>query len=287
MTDIPQYEYCGTIVKSQSQIIFQSGEVEILLTPPSFTETVEVEVPNYNQSTQYGATVLLSGITVETDVPQTDPEYPDNYDPALGFTIRGLGVKTSNAKVDSAEIRFKLTGRFELGPADRIAMNKAIKKATVKMIVHYTVVQHYNETAVTYDDHGYKLEYPPPQFPFPQKIEPASVEQRRLEIQVESGMPLVIPGLTGFDFRLFESTENGDYIRKISVMVDLLEYNSSSGIAVLDVNGYASNSSIIAYETMENDFSANLALIQIQSGLIKQFCSNGSFETGRTTIPVN
>ncbi len=286
MTDTPYFEYSGTKVLSRGDAFFISGHVLMLVKGDSFTNSSQVIIQNPHIKPDSQAAIFISGLSIDTDFPQPDPLYPVTYDPALGYTIKGLGARAENISISSGQIKFTIIGRFEPGPADRKEMNLAIEKAVIPMKIFFTVVEPGKGGEITKGSVNYELTYPPPQFPFPQNIEPASDTLRRLEIWGAPGMPLAFPAITGFDFRLFKSVENGDYIRKISVMVKLLEYDSATGKGVLDVNGYASNSSLIAYEVMENGFSASVALVQLEKGAIEPIYLSGYFETGRTEFPL-
>jgi hypothetical protein len=55
-------------------------------------------------------------------------------------------------------------------------------------------------------------------------------------------------------------------MREISVQSTLLDYEKKTGEAEIDLDGYASNASTFTFETMENDFEATVALVQLGSG---------------------
>ena len=93
-------------------------------------------------------------------------------------------------------------------------------------------------------------------------------------------------GLEGFNLALFGSVEKGDYIRELSVQAELLDYNPSTGEAVVDLDGFASNASLLTYEIMETDFEARLALVQLPDGSVEQRRIQREFEVGQTAIPL-
>jgi len=68
------------------------------------------------------------------------------------------------------------------------------------------------------------------------------------------------------------------------VRTDLLSYDPTTGKAMLDVDGFASNASLLTYERMENAFSARLALIQLPQGSAVPGDKVVEFETGETTM---
>jgi len=228
---------------------------------------------------------LLAGLTLTTDVPQVDPLYPPGYDPSHGYTSRGIGAGVADLEVAGGVARFEVWVRCAHGPADRTDMNLAMQHARTLAWVHVLLVG-LDRGAVTEAAHAYTLEYPPPPLLFAREYPRAPEVLRRMEIEGVPGLTVPFVGLASFDFRLFGSVAEGDYMREFSVSARLLSHDPATGRAVLDVDGYASNVGLLTYETMENDFAAGIVLLQIPSGTAEAGTVLQAFETGRTFLPL-
>ena len=53
------------------------------------------------------------------------------------------------------------------------------------------------------------------------------------------------------------------------------------------MDGFASNVGLLTYETMENDFSADIVLFQLPDGSVAPARLEQPFETGETYLPLS
>jgi len=284
--DIPSVSYDYSAMNSEAAA-FSTVAVPITIDAPSPTgsasATVVLAEHGMEGYEQYVA--LLSGLTLTTDVQQVDPLYPAAYNPSYGYTSRGIGAGVSGLAVAGGELRFSAWVHFEHGRADRPDMNQALEHARTRAVAHVLLVG-IRGGAITAGTNAYFLEYPPPPLLFAKEYSHAPEELRRTEIVGVPGLPEAVAGLTAFDFRLFGSVSEGEYMREFSVSAHLLSYDPVSGRAVLDVDGFASNVGLITYETMENDFSAGLVLLQLPGGTVTPGSLNHAFETGEILLPL-
>jgi len=287
MSDTPSVAYAYNAVDGGDNAAFYPVAVSLWLDAPADEAEIDVDVSLADAQLDGYAhhAVLLNGLELRTDVEQVDPDYPDNYDPALGYTSRGIGAAVRDLQVADGVARFVAHARFDLGPADRRKMNRAIEHARTKAVVHALLIG-YNEGNVAAAEHGYSVSYDhrlllQPDYPH------APEELRQLTITGAPGYPVAFAGLQSFDFRLFASVEEGDYIREFSVMASLLDYDETTGEALIDLDGYASNAGWLTYEDLENDFTATIALVQWPSGQATAGEKFVEFDTGEQemTLP--
>lgn len=285
LTDLPGYEYGYFAVDSPGNIRFVSMDVELWIDPPTYESSrhIVLSLPELGLSGFTKITVLLSGLTLSTDVEQIDPQYPEDYRPDLGYTSRGIGAGVRNIVKNGAVLGFDVGAKFELGLADRPDMNAAILRARTKAVVRLQIVA-LREGNIHCAGHGYFLEYDPPRLLGQPNYDHAPVGLREFVVQGTPGIANAFIALQSFDFKLFGSVTEGDYIRAFSVKADLLAYNPQSGQAEIDLDGFASNAGLLTYETMENDFTATLALIQFANGAARAGSISNTFETGEAEV---
>ncbi|MFB6264080.1 MAG: hypothetical protein ABEL76_10720, partial [Bradymonadaceae bacterium] len=85
-------------------------------------------------------TAMLVGFEFDTDIPQPG-HFPDAYDPAHGYTTRGLGVDVEVTAIDDGAISLDYWVRFGFGAAmDRPYHNEALLDARVGVEVHVALV---------------------------------------------------------------------------------------------------------------------------------------------------
>lgn len=288
MTDTPLYRYGYVAVDAPHHVGFAGLEVVVDIQSPGHTAwrsaLVDLEANRLAGFESY--TAFLVGLRLETDVEQTDPDYPESYDPALGYTSRGIGAGVGDVSVSEDLLAFPVWARFEHGLADRPTMNNAIPHARTRATLSLLVMG-INGGKATATEHGYTMTYDTPRFLFQPNYEHAPVAMRQVAIDGAPGLPVAFVGLRSFNFALFGSVEKGDYLRELSVHADLVAYDGSTGRAQIDLDGYASNASTAFTElTMENDFSASVVLVQLPAGRVARGDSSGFFQTGQQQIPL-
>jgi len=285
-TDAPSVSYAYFAVDCGAAA-FASVSVPVTIDAPSPAGSASgaVALAEHGLAGRERYAALLAGLALTTDVPQTDPLYPPEYDPAYGYTSRGIGAGVTGLAVEGGVARFDVWVRFEHGPADRPDMNEALKHARTRAVVH-VLLAGLDGGAVTEEPRAYTLEYPPPPLLFAREYPRAPEELRRMEIAGVPGLPVAAVGLASFEFRLFGPVAEGDYMREFSVSADMVSHDPAAGRAVVDVDGFASNVGLLTYETMVNDFSAGVVLLQLPSGTARPGELREAFDTGETVLPL-
>ena len=140
----------ATFAVHQSQItaegfVVAHGSVEVITGPDGvIDETVTIDVPGIGDAA--AVTSAFRGFSILTDVEQS-AEYGE-YDPALGYCVKGFGFSVGEPVVDGDTATVKLGGSLRWGPAgeddplyeQRIPMNEAIPFAQTAAKVHFTVI---------------------------------------------------------------------------------------------------------------------------------------------------
>ena len=287
-TDIPILNYRYFAVDAGPDAAFVSYRHDLTIDAPQDIAN-DVVVIDLEQSGLAGFehyAVFLAGLTLDTDVEQIDPDYPPDYDPALGYTSRGIGAGISDVTVTDGKLTFGLWARFELGAADREDMNSAIAHARTQATVHMLVAG-FDNAAVTSKDHAYQVQYDPPRLVLQPQYDHAPEAMRRFSIQGQPGFDQAFVALQSFNLKLFGSVDRGDYIRTLSVDANLLSYDPATGAAQVDLDGFASNASTaFTEETLENDFTGRVALVQLAGGTVSAGEKTMEFETGADQVPL-
>ena len=237
----------------------QHGEA-ILTIGPDGTGTTTVEIDDFNADV-----VLLSGFEINTDIEQSS-EYPDNYDPALGYTSRGFGMAVElneNGDVD-------VTGSVRWGPRDREDMNEALRHAQSQLTVWWTAISGVDATESFHMVKSQDLAHDPP-----------NSEQSSLsEVLPWNGTG--IAGISGFDLNLFDTDggEGGDYLRSFGV--EMVPNRNASAPEVL-------SSEILTYSalelgTMSMDVEAHAVWIPLKQYQVEVTSWEGIHDIGAHNI---
>ena len=215
--DNPWFVYDYMAVDSPD-IRFIPGRTVLYVKGPDFTtkKRVNIGLPDLGDFESSTAEVLIRGFELNTGIEQTDPQYPEDYDPSLGYTSKGMGLRVYDPTLGDAGASFTAWCRFEPAEADRDDMNSAIPPSTTRIVLDYLVVLVSAGNTVR-KEHSYTLTYSEPTLLWEQKIEHADDSLRRMNIQGASGIRTAFIGLTAFNWRLFGDSSRGDYIRELNV----------------------------------------------------------------------
>ncbi len=183
--------------------------------------------------------VVIDGLELETDVAQP-AAYPADYDPADGYSVRGIGARVANVRREGDDLRFDVAARFALGRREgRPEMNRAIAVARTRATVHFAIVALPREPAagsVAYREqhrgHGDAL----------LAVCRPAPSATALEIEGAPGL-VAAPALRSFSVDLFPDEEEaaGDDVRELSIRVAGFGHDEGSGRASMRVEGYATN----------------------------------------------
>ncbi len=291
MDDTPLLDYRYQTAHSPDILGFATGKADFALSAPENQAEQQVDVSLVQESLtgfdHYA--VLVTGVEYDTRVEQ-GPDYPDDYDPAHGYTSRGIGAwcKDVTLSDDGATLSFTAGLRFDHAPSDRANMNRAIPEAKTKGALYYTVVGVENgalQTATV----DYTLRYPEPVPLEDQVIEHAATDLRRVEIARDPDLPDALVGVTAFNFVLdpdAEADAEGDvpigyYIREFAVLAELAEWETGSETGIVDFDGYASNATgFFAFYPLISQFTGEVAVIQYDGVSPSTFQLQEAFSTG-------
>lgn len=249
--------------------------------------------------------VLIEGFRIDTDVEQTE-DYPDDYNPAHGYTVRGLGASADVTAVTDGEIDLHYQLRFEPGPSpDRENLNRAVQHARVSGRLDVLLIG-LSDAPTASDSVNYRVEYPEPKVAEDDDFPPAPKEKRRVVLEGTPDRPRGFWGIGAFDFDLSpridctsdrdcpagercletgectdELGEPGFYLRELSVDIALEEYDRDEGTAAFLFDGYASNATnLVGFWPMRSDFVGTVRWIQAENAS-PQTRYESEFETGR------
>lgn len=252
---------------------------------------------------------VIGGFRLDTDSPQPDT-YPEEYDPALGYTSRGLGFDVeASREPGSAVIELRWSIRFEHGATFdgfiRPDMNAAIAHAQSAALLEVIVVA--SSDPATTREVQWLQETEEPYRATTEREPAVDVSLRTLELS-GSGDATGVAALSAFQFRLYPDAAcsadrdcdqgdtcgadgecvlpfgpPGDYVRQLATGVEVVGVDETTGAATVVVDGYASTASeAFAFRPLEHNFSARVAWFQAASATHWRFA--GTQPTGTRTI---
>ncbi len=204
------------------------------------------------------AVAFISGFTLDTDVAEQGAGYPEDYDPALGYTSLGFGVQLG--EVDGEEV--SVAARFAHGPSGeadvpgitegREAMDAAIPYARTRARIRVTAVGFRGDREDLRYEEEVALPYDPPY---------SDQTLSELAAVSESGRA-ALPGWRGFDLIVNGGEGNmGDYLRSFGVLLDPTRLDPG-----LDgtVSAGATNSSAFELAPLSYRFTGDLAVLHLK-----------------------
>ncbi len=236
------------------------AEVPLSIGPSGIArEDVSVDMDSIGLASEGVVTVALTGLRWDMDTPQSD-EFPDDYDPAEGWTPQVLGAGVEGVTVSDGQLSFSLWLEFRAGSLDREDMNDAIEFLTIDGSLGYVVLAADGAHSVGQLQAAAWYPIDPPNSDIP-VIDAA---QRTVSIDGEDGLPLAVPLVHSWRFVLNrELDEEGRYLRALSAALEQFEYSAEDGRATLVMDAYCSHSSVIEEGELQVEFSAELGLLQI------------------------
>jgi hypothetical protein len=213
------------------------GQTTILLDAADEGETLALfDLGLAGMSSAPAVAVVIDGLELRTNVAQSTL-YPGDYDPADGYSTRGIGAWISGVERAGDDLRFMAGARFALGTRDRPEMDRATAVARTQAVVHWAVIAlpvepgrgtvSYRETHRAHGDATLAVCRP----------EPGTTA---LAIEGAPGLRAA-PAIAGFRLRLFpDDAPEGDDVRELSIRVHDFAIDAS-GRATMRVEGYATN----------------------------------------------
>lgn len=258
--------------------------------------------------TGYPAVVpLIAGLGIDTDTDQSDA-YPDEYDPAHGYTVSTLGASVEAEQVggDAIEVAY----RFEFGAGaspDRPPLNDTLAHARVDGRLDVLLVGT-TPNRVHRGANSYTEAYPVPETGTDDEFDHVSPERQRVVVDGSAGLPAGIFGFQSFAFDLEarldclggddcpageSCTDDGSctrnfgppgfYLRELTVDLRLDDYDRQTGRATFLVDGFASNSTrFVGFYSLESSFRGRFAWLQVP-GAGTTTRADRKFDTGSTS----
>ncbi|MGM0556894.1 MAG: hypothetical protein ACQEVA_10995 [Myxococcota bacterium] len=253
---------------------------------------------------------LIEGVSFHTGIEQ-NTKYPTKYDPANGYTMRGIGAETRISALNPEDIELEYMLRFETGiaPDWRPNMNEARNHAVVRGHLDVLLIG-LNEAPTHREQVSYDVAYPEPTFGN-RKQTPPNGEMIETAVNGTPGRSPGFAGLSRWDFDMefpIECDDNsdcpggetciedrarctnkqgplGDYIKTLQVSVKQTDYDPETGEAGFEVVGYASNSSSgIVFAPLEYHFDSELVWVQADGAAQPREIVRNRFDTGETSI---
>jgi hypothetical protein len=266
LPDAPAYRLAWRRVRSGALAVAY-GESSLSVGPPGLAQaTVTLDaaasdapagLPGIASSEQIA--VVLRGLTLDTSVPQV-PGFPAAYDPADGWTPKGMGAGVSAARrASSGTIEFDVWVRFEPGPLDRPDMNAAVPFAVVGATLEWTLVGWEDGSLLPLRADGRAFYVSDPPY---SEIPEIDAALRTVAVQAGEGRSLALPLLRSWDLRLNRTLgEEGRYLRAWDAGIADFGYSADDGLASLLFDAYASHSSAFEEGDLELEFSAEAAIL--------------------------
>jgi hypothetical protein len=253
---------------------------------------------------------LIEGVSFHTGVEQ-NAGYPTKYNPANGYTMRGIGAETRISALTPEDIDLEYMLRFETGiaPDWRPNMNEARRHAVVRGHLDVLLVG-LNDTPVHRQKVAYDVAYPEPTFGNRTQT-PPSGDMIQFTVDGDQNEPSGFAGLSRWNFDMefpIDCDENsdcpggetciedegrctkkqgplGDYIKTLQVSVKQTDFDPQNGRAQFEAVGYASNSSAgIVFAPLEYDFDAEFVWAQADGAAQRREIVRNRFNTGETSI---
>jgi predicted small lipoprotein YifL len=253
---------------------------------------------------------LVEGFGFQTDVEQSDA-YPDDYDPAQGYTMRGIGASVeASADRETVELDYRL--RVEPGTSpDREPHNRAVPHARLQGRLGVLLVG-VSDTPVATGSVAYSYQHDKPAAFEEDDFSPAARGKQLLTLQGDPEAGRGVFGIRSFDIELTpdlacsqdgdcpagetcrddgscteELGEPGFYLRELTVDLSLESFDESTGEANFLFDGYASNASqAVGFWSMQADVSGDVAWLQT-GGSSETHRWESDFETGSTSFELD
>lgn len=235
-TDAPEYRMRMSRVSSSAWAIYQ-GETEAIVGPDGVLSASEL-VDDPAVLAFPNQVVLLRGFALDTDVAQTE-DYPEDYDPAYGYTSRGFAFEVGEPTVSGEGLSFDVDGLVRWAVQDRDDMNAAIPYASTGVRVAWTVIGF--DGASQSQDFSASVTYPH-EAPYSAQP-PFGADDLPLSLGGETAAG--VAGLRRLDLLVDaqDGSEEGDYLRSFGL--ELVPEGEDPGAFEGYARGEITNSSLI------------------------------------------
>lgn len=212
--------------------------------------------------------VVLRGFEINTDTEQSD-DYPEDYDPALGYTSKGFGMSVEQ----TGDTEITATTHLRWGGRDRADMNGAIPHAQTDVVVYWTAISGLSSSETVTFSGEQELAHTPP-----------NSEQSGLSGDLDWGGH-GISAIRRFDLILEDQDggDGGDYIRSAGVEIA----PKTEGSAPESISAEILTTSAIELGTMRMECSVDAVWIPLDPTLsaIEGVTISGTHAIGQHTVP--
>jgi hypothetical protein len=282
------------IEAAPEQIGVHRVRVEARMGPePTFCDRLELDREAIRLQGYPHVEVFVAGFDLSTREPGLPGQEATGYDPALGWTVRGLGARAAldPTSLDGPTLALDWCLRFEPGLAkDRLNLNQALPLARWRGGLDLLVVGVATPDHARRADVGYTLTYPMPEPLQDQEIPPATPAQQALDLPGPPGMGAGLVGFAAFDFLLdpdpaCEWDEDcplgatcdlddtvcrsplgppGYYVRELTAGIRLGALDPTTGTLAVAVDGYASNATrFLEFYALRHTFQATVVRVAL------------------------
>lgn len=288
-TDVPRVAWAGQRVQVDPAVlgvarvrvlleIGAEGEVERQLT----LTRADLHLLHYPR-----VVALIEGLALDTDVPQ-DAGYPEDYDPAHGYTSRGIGAWARVTAEGDEALAVTAGARFAHGTSDRPDMNGAIPFARTGATLDLLLLG-VAEADVIEGQVDYTLTTQKPAFLNDEPCTEPTEQDADLALQGPAGAAPGLVGWTSFRFDLDPAEEEGAgyYIRELRVDLSPLAAPDAQGRLALRADGFACNASrFVAFYALRSRFQGAVAWIPVDVDTAPVVIEQ-AFDTGSAAYPLD
>ena len=236
-----------------------------LLVGPEGTEQTNVAIDMTDASL-----VVLQGFSFNTDIEQSE-DYPDEYDPALGYTSRGFGMGVSLSDDGSVDV----SASVQWGPRDREDMNNAMAFAQTEVTVHFAALTGFSSSEGAHYAGTQDLAHDPP----------LSDQQGLSERLSWNGFGFA--AIESFELELFDTDggDGGDYLRSFGV--ELAPTENGNPPSTIEAEILTTAPLELGTMSMAANVNAVWIPLDASSSRIEGVTVSGSHPVGSHSVPID
>lgn len=268
-TDTPMYRVRYQEVSGSGVTILRDS-VRLSVGPePEETGTLTFDVAGIPPASSLVA--VIGGFELDTGVAQGE-DYPDDYNPAYGYTSNGFGIRLGEVTRDSDTATVPVTGSVRWGPQDREDMNAAIPYAVTELGVDVVLIAAPGEPEVQSVSGESAYEHDPPY-----SEQPAMTTSVAFAEAAEG-----VVGWRSFDLTANASGADageGEYLRAFGM--ELVPTGAETTGWDGEVTATLSSSSAIEFTDFQAAFSGEIVRVASPDVYAEHWLVSGSHPTGQ------
>ncbi len=271
-TDVPHYRVRYQQVDGAGLDILY-GTVAFLVGPdPEGSATLSFDSADIPEGRTLVA--VLNGFSLDTGVPQSD-DYPDDYDPAFGYTSMGFGFSLGEPTRSGSTVSVPVAATVRWAPQDRDDMNAAIPYAVTGVTVDVALLAVAGEVEVAKPRADASYDFDPPytdQAPmtaavdFTKGAREGIVAWRSFDLQANMTGP---------------AAEEGDYLRAFGAELVPSEAAPRRWSGVVEAT--LSTTSALEFTQLTAGFEGEVIRVGLADVVAEHFVVSGEHPTGLAT----